>query len=310
MHRLLKIAYNFLTLAQVASRMEQVKEEKRQQVIGAMQHYKPEVLIRLVKDFYHLIKEDPSLFDKVAQYFANLISHLDKLPFTTTQKELCDKIFIILLDKTDDFTLLTFNASPIKLIEWWGSFLDPSLIREFTKRILQWLKDLPESDKWIVLSIIQNMVANPKLRPYINTTLFERVLSIHSPERLPAFDPAKRKFNTTNILAMLKGYEGLKKLDNLRYPQLLDIINKSTPQAQDLLRSVLWEEYGSQKIRKFRLDAENKPVDLESRPLELYGHIMPAHTSSFNQYDMKKQEERKQWHQVFNDFGIVPFIAF
>ena len=305
MHPLVKKAHLFLTLAQ-GSRMEAVKEEKRQQIREALQNYNPPIVIRLVKDFYHLIKQDPQLLDDVAQYFVKYLYNLDKLPFITTQKELCDKIFIIALANTDDFTM------PIKIIKWWGSFLDPNLIREFTRRLLQWLKDTPEDEQWIVLNTLQNIVNNDKIRPYINTTLFERVLSIHSPHRLPMFDPTKAKLNSTDILAMLKGHRHSDKMDSLMYPDLLKIINKSTPQAQELLRSLLWQEYGGQMYttRKFRLDQENKPVDIEGRPIELYGRLAPANTTSFNQYDTKEQEERKQWHQSFTDFNVVPFIEF
>lgn len=315
MHSLLKSSISYQLMVRQAitqAEIDVMEDPPTKEIYQAMQDFHTNKLSVLIKTNWLMIKNDPLLLDEIATFIANKIARgytIEGIGFPNkTHQELIDKVFQIVMNMPHYHEV----KGVIHILDWWGDILSPDAIRQFTAQILNRLKEASEHDKWEMHTLIQDMLQNPRVRPHINTALFEKVLSYHDPSRLPEFNPEKPKFNTTDIIAMLKGNKR-DKLHNLDYPKLLEIISKSTPPAQELLRSVLWQSYGGYSqytSKKFMLDAENKAIDVNMKPVEVYGKISPANNVSWNQYAVEEMSERDKWHQVFNDFGIVPFIEF
>lgn len=320
MHHLLKAARLFELMArsvedQKPLLIDQVKEDKRQQIRKALETGASVVdIVSMIKKYYNIIKQDDQLFRDVAARMVAFIGAGYDLSKKIGAKyaELHSKMFQLVLER-DTFDNLYPAA---KMLEWWGAGISPDLIRQFTHKILVRVKAEKELEGQTQLheplNFIRSLITNDKIKPYLNVPLFEKVLSYHDPSRLPVFEPHAQRFNTTDIMKMLFSRDRINSNFNMRLPDLLDIINKSTPQAQELLRNTLWQEYrwGSFDSRKFMLDESNRPMDVNLKPIEIHGKIGPASDVSFGQYSDEDQAEREKWRQVFMDFKKVPARSF
>ncbi len=318
MHHLLKSAIFFELMARGAeeqkpSKIKQTKEDKKQQIRDALTLINMRSSFVKIKEYYNIIKQDTQLFHDVATNIAQSIRagyDFRKEINTSKYSELHNKIFEIFLQSPDDL------GKAVKILEWWGASISPDLIRQFTHKILARVKEERDIEDqphlFEPLEFIRSLISNPKIKPYLNTTLFEKVLSYNDPSRLPVFEPHAQRFNTTDIMKMLFSRDRIHSNFEMRMADLLDIISKSTPQAQELLRNILWQEYswGALDTRKFMLDEANKPMGLNLQPLDIHGKVAPASDVSFNEYSDKQQAEREKWRQVFTDFKKVPVVPF
>lgn len=314
MHYLLKAARLFELMARSAedqkiSRVEEVKENKRAQIRDALQNKPFAAVIPMIKKYYNIVKQDAELLQLVALKISQSIRagyDFDKT-FGSKYSELHNATFAIFLEGSFDY----FRHAA-KILEWWGDSISSDLIRQFTHKVLERVKsereleDQPQLHE--PLNFIRSLLLNQKIKPYLNTALFEKVLSYNDPSRLPMFQPRAQRFNTTDIMKLLFSRDRIHSNHDMRMPDLLDIISKSTPQAQELIRNTLWQEYqwGSYDTRKFMLDESNRPMDVNLKPIEIHGKIGPASDVSFGQYSDEEQAEREKWRQVFMDFKKIP----
>ena len=318
MDRLLKMAQIYLQCAEDIIEPELSPEDRiKQEIRQRMSFHDMIDVARAVKNYYHIIKSDPILFNEVAVFLTPILIQDPKL-LTKNQPELVNAIF-----EEGMRSPSIDNDDLLHGIKTWGSFLNPSLIKEYERKLLTDLKnesnkedgnDKP-SEYYETLSSIAAILKDKEINKYFNVNLLERVLAANDPARLPAFDPKKQQFKINDILKMLKSrdndiYRGLQ----LTYPLLLDIINKSTPQAQQLLRTVLWQSYGGAmfhgRTSKFMLDEAFQPINVDGDKMDVYGTISPASDVAWNQYSVEEQTEREKWKKTFSDYGIVPFIEF
>ena len=315
MTQLLKLAQIFYAAAQNSDtpRIDEIKANKRQEIQKHIDHMDYDLLKKDTINYYSIIKEDPTLLDNIANI---LVGDTDfYLKIKQDKKELANAIFELMVNRHSP------HYSINNTIQLWGSFLDHRLIRQYEQSLINLLakyikinQNKSDEDKdygaiYHITHAIGNLLRDPQIAPYIDAAPLERIISSIHPKELPAFDNDKRQLKTTDILKLLMSQHNKK---DLAMDKLKKIFSKSSPQAQHLLRSVLWQSYlgFNYDSKKFMLDEGGSPVDANMRPVAIYGKVSPANTVSWNEYSAEDKEERAKWKEIFNDYKLVPFIEF
>lgn len=107
----------------------------------------------------------------------------------------------------------------------------------------------------------------------------------------------KKTLNIYDIASLLKTLDR----GHFRKDEFISMLKKADDRAKEYLRTFLYNGGGE---NYFMLDEEMKPIDKEYKQISIPSLIRPI----FNWRDLS-QARQKQWHQIFNEFQIIPYVG-
>lgn len=209
---------------------------------------------------------------------------------------LFDKIKAHFMDNMSSIPLHTADVDAAVKLE--DVLFDQQNIKTIFYKILNNYKN---SDDVTAKETVNNLLALIYSK-YLNEKTIWRIIrqidpDTFSEENDDKVNIYKSEFNIDDVLKLLnkRGTAGI------NYSLFKDIVEKSNPKAQNVLRRMLWMRWRNQEYIDFMLDETMQPIDENSIPIKILDSDIIERAKHLG------VNPNNKWNQQFTDYQIIPF---